>query len=207
MDKPRGEHHGAFHHIYNHAVDEIDLFLSDADRELLFATLAKSVARYGIIIHAIVLMSNHVHILIETPTPDMGAFMQHFKSCFTKAFNRIHGRKGALFREKYKNEPIESEEQLKEVLRYIHNNPVKAGIVSRPEDFKWSSMSAYLGRTERPRWLTVDRLLDLLQGCENLQRFTANLSPKTAWDPDEPRRTRYSESFIAKYLQRPPRPT
>ncbi len=166
--------------MYNHAVDEILLFLSDRDRELMLKKLNRAAARYGIIIHAFVLMSNHIHLLIETPEPDMGPFMQHFKSCFTKAFNRIHGRKGAIFREPYHSELIKTDEQLKEILRYIHNNPVKAGIVRRPEDFTWSSMAAYLGKAKRPEWLTIRRMLDLLQGRKNFQRFTADLPAEPA---------------------------
>ena len=204
MDKPRGEHAGAIHHVFNHAIDELDLVRDEGDRKLLLDKLAKAAARYGIIIHAYVIMTNHIHLLIETPTPDMGPFMQHFKSSFTKAFNRKHGRKGAIFREKYGNKPIETDSHLKQAHSYIHNNPVKAGITTNPADFPWSSMAAYTGKTKRPTWLTINYFLDLLQGRRNLIKFTN--THHTTWNPHSRDRGDYSTSFFDTHLKRQPPP-
>lgn len=203
MNKPRGEHHGAFHHVFNKVIAGVLLGLCDEDFQVALAMLGEAAEKYGGKIHGFAFMDNHIHILVETPEPNLGKIMQHFKSRFTKWYNRKYNRRGSLFCEPYNNELIESTAQLKQVLRYIHNNPVKAGMVDQPEDHPWSSMAAYLGKAVRPPWLVVDFFLEMFQGRKGLRRFTSNLWPESPWDPHSPRLSRYSSEFMARHLQRP----
>ena len=108
---------------------------------------------------SIVLMDNHYHLLLETPSGNLPRIMAHINGAYTSYFNKKRDRAGHLFQGRYKAIVVQFDEYAKELSRYIHLNPVKAKIVELPEDYEWSSYSSYIGRKECPDWLCMDFIL------------------------------------------------
>ena len=104
------------------------------------------------------LMSNHMHLLVETPEPNLGSGMQRLHGGYAFAFNRRHGRSGHLFERRYEAVPVTTDEQLWSTVRYIAHNPVEAGMCATPEDWPWSSHASIVDGSAPP-WLDVPRLL------------------------------------------------
>jgi putative transposase len=136
------------------------IFNSDEDRSMLLDVIGRAKRRYGWKVHAYCLMSNHYHLLTETPEPNIAAGMQWLNSTYSHRFNEQYERIGHLFQRRYGDGIILTEEHLREVIRYIPLNPVRAGLCKRPEDWPWSSCRATLGYGPRERFLSVRPTLD-----------------------------------------------
>lgn len=144
---------GAFYHVTSRGNEKKDVFKSRRDREKFIEYLASAKQRYEAVIHAYCLMSNHYHLLIETPAGNLSQIMQHINSAYTTYFNIKRKRAGHLFQGRYKAILVEADEYATELSRYIHLNPVRAGMVPKPEDFPWSSYRSYVGQDNGPEWL------------------------------------------------------
>ena len=150
---------GAFYHVTSRGNEQKDVFKSRKDREKFLEYLASATERYGAVIHAYCLMSNHYHLLLETPAGNLSQIMQHINSAYTTYFNVKRKRAGHLFQGRYKAILVEVDEYATELSRYIHLNPVRAGIVTRPEDYPWSSYRSYIGQGNAPEWLKREFIL------------------------------------------------
>jgi len=119
-------------------------FFGDADRRFYLRCLAQSAARRGCEVHAYVLMTNHVHLLV-TPSVvgAIGAMMQDLGRRYVRVINTIHARSGTLWEARFKSGPIDSENYFLICQRYIELNPVRAGITAHPSAYPWSSHSYY----------------------------------------------------------------
>mgnify|MGYP006280874335 FL=1 len=131
---------GVTTHIIQRGVDRQACFLRDGDRARYLAELADLAPRHGCAIHAYVLMDNHVHLLV-TPQEAIGVsrLMQRLGRRYVRAFNEIHGRTGTLWEGRFRSCIAEDEAYVLACHRYIELNPVRAGIVRDPMDFRWSS--------------------------------------------------------------------
>jgi len=121
--------------------------------------MSRTVETYGWHLHAFVLMSNHDHLFVETPEANLSAGMQHLNGSYSSYVNARHRRTGHVFGGRYKAILVEREGHYDEVSRYIHLNPVRAGMVSRPEDWGWGSFPGYCRRKMRLPWVTYSRVL------------------------------------------------
>jgi putative transposase len=155
---------GGIHHVFARAVHAQDLFVDDVDRRRYLALLASAVSRHGWRCLQFCLMSNHVHLLLETPEPNLGAGMQRMHGDYGRVFNRRHGRAGHVFQGRYGSVLIDDDAQLWTVAAYIAANPVDAGLCRAPQDWPWSSDRAVSGAEEAPPWLDVERLLGHVGG-------------------------------------------
>ena len=155
----RAEYAGALHHVMSRGNDGIPIFRDDEDRQVFLDLLAQEISRSGWILHEYCLMTNHYHLAIETRESTLSTGMHRLLGRYVQWFNRRHGRRGHLFQERFKNILVENESYGLVLSRYIVLNPVKAGIVSLPEEWKWSSYRARAGMIECPEWLTIDPLL------------------------------------------------
>jgi REP element-mobilizing transposase RayT len=117
--------------------------------------------KFGFGLLAYCLMGNHVHLAIEAGREPLSRIMAGLQSSYTQYFNRRHGRVGHLFQGRYKAFLVEKDPYALALLRYLHENPVKARMVTRPEEYVWSSDRHYR-RGRGPEWLDVDRLLAML---------------------------------------------
>ena len=143
---PRLDFPGAFHHITSRGNGGVEIFRDDGDRRLFLSLLADEVDKFAWHWHGYCLMGNHYHLLIETPQAGMVAGMCHLNGVYARRFQRKHGRRGHLFQGRYHSVLVQRDAQLLEGLRYLALNPVRAGMVARPEDWPWSHHRAYAGR-------------------------------------------------------------
>ncbi len=165
MARPlRIEYPGAFYHVTSRGNEQKDLFKSQKDREKFLAYLESAVTRYGAVIHVYCLMSNHYHLLLETPDGNLSQIMRHVNGAYTTYFNIKRKRAGHLFQGRYKAILVEADEYAAELSRYIHLNPVRAGMTSKPEEYQWSSYCGYIGLNKALEWLKEDFILGYFGG-------------------------------------------
>jgi REP element-mobilizing transposase RayT len=162
MPRPRREdYEGAWQHVMNRGIDRASIFRSDADRTIFLDCLGAAVSRYALQVHGYCLMGNHFHLLILSERGALSDGMRFLSGRFTQRINYRDGRDGPLFRGRYSSVLVESDAHLVRVSRYIHRNPVEAGLVLAPEDWPWSSAGAYLGSSKGPGWLRTDAIMEM----------------------------------------------
>ena len=149
----RIEYPGAVYHVTSRGNERKSIFKDDHDREIFLNTLDRVNKRYNWICHAYCLMGNHYHVLIETPDGNLSVGMRQLNGLYTQAFNKRHRRTGHLFQGRYKAVLIQKDTHLLEVCRYVVLNPVRAGIVTWPEDWIWSSYNGTVGKEGAHRCL------------------------------------------------------
>ena len=160
MARPvRIEFEGALYHVASRGNERRPIFLDDYDCQRRLDWLGRTVEIHGWRVHAYALMPNHDHFFIETPRPDLGAGMQFLNGCYTSYFNARHKRVGHLFQGRYKAVLVETERHFGEVSRYLHLNPVRAGLAEQPADYPWTSYVAYMNPHARAPWLDCARVL------------------------------------------------
>jgi len=148
-----------FHHVTSRGNNRRRVFLDDGDREMFLAILRRVLGRLWWACHSYCLMTNHFHLLIETQDESLSAGMQRLNGEYAQSFNRRHGSVGHLFRDRFFSVMVEDEAHGLEVIRYIANNPVEAGLCRDAEDWPWSSHPAALGRRRAPDFLTSSWVL------------------------------------------------
>lgn len=154
MARPlRIEYHGAFYHVTSRGNERKAVFEKRRDREKFLSYLDSATQRYGAVIHVYCLMENHYHLLIETPLGNLSQIMHHINSAYATYFNIKHDRSGHLFQGRYKAILIEVDNYAKELSRYIHLNPVRAGITENPVAYEWSSCGYYTIERKAPGFL------------------------------------------------------
>lgn len=160
MARPlRIEYEGAVYHITSRGNAGQKIFHDHADRQVFLDLLLSIVERFNWRCHAYCLMGNHYHLVIETPEGNLSRGMRQLNGVYTQRFNRSHGTGGHLFQGRYKAILVEKDSYLLAVCRYVVLNPVRAGLVRGPGQWKWSSYRATVGRAASPRFLSVDWLL------------------------------------------------
>lgn len=179
----RVEYPGAIYHVMNRGDRREAIFQDDPDRESMLRTLGEACTKTGWDVHALCLMGNHFHLVIETPQANLVTGMKWLLGTYTGRFNRRHKLAGHLFSGRYKALLVDGSGSgyLKAVCDYVHLNPVRAHLL-KPEqalrEYRWSSWPEYLRRPkERWPWLRVDRLLgeyrigrDSVAGRRQLER-------------------------------------
>lgn len=150
---------GATHHVTSRGNERRNIFRDDRDRRAFLDFLGEATRRFGWVITAWVLMSNHFHIVVQTPEANLSRGMHWLNGSYAAWFNARHHRSGHLFQGRFHSCLIEKEAYFAEVLRYVVLNPVRAGMVKRPEDYKWSSYRATAGLAEAPLWFNPDVVL------------------------------------------------
>jgi len=143
--KPRIEYPGALYHVIARGNQRRDVFHDAADRRRYLAKLAHYKQRYAFRLLAYVLMTNHVHLLVETGTVGLGKNMQGLHQSYTQGYNRRYGAVGHVFQGRYQAILCDRDTYLLALVRYIHLNPVRAGLVSDPEAYPWSGHREYCG--------------------------------------------------------------
>ncbi|HET7831442.1 MAG TPA: transposase [Gallionella sp.] len=153
---------GGVYHVTSRGDGREDIYLSDADREAWLEVFAETCRRFNWVCHAWCQMTNHYHLLIETPEANLAQGMRQLNGVYTQRFNRAHARVGHVFQGRYKAILVERESYLLEVARYVVLNPLRANMVKRLEDWPWSSYLATCGQMASPPWLQTDWILGQL---------------------------------------------
>lgn len=155
---PRVHFPGALYHVIARGNRGQAIFRSDRDRRHLVDSLDKVWQKNRFRLYAFVFMTNHLHLLIEVARSPLAKIMQSLLYRHSSYFNRTHKTRGHLFQGRYRAILCDRDAYLLELVRYLHLNPVRAGLVARPEDYAWSSHRAYLGRARWP-FLSVELVL------------------------------------------------
>lgn len=172
MARPlRIQYPGAVYHVVNRAPARQRIFRETRDYERFLAGVAEAHVRWGAEVFAYCLMGTHYHLCLRTPAGNLARVMRHVDGTYTQRFNRAYGREGTLFRGRYQAILIEAETYLTAVVRYIHRNPVAAGLVATPETYPWSSHSDYLSPRQAPVWMNVEQVLESVGGPKAFHRF------------------------------------
>lgn len=158
----RIEFEGAVYHVTSRGNQKKKIFWDNPDRERLRTILERTKERYGYLLHAYVFMDNHYHLLVETPYGNIKQIMQNINTSYTVFVNRKYNRSGHLFQGRYKAFIVDKDGYLLELGRYIHLNPVRAGVVKRAEKFVWSSYREYLYAYEGRGITDTDETLGFL---------------------------------------------
>jgi REP-associated tyrosine transposase len=160
----RIEYPGAFYHVFSRGNQKQPIFFSDEDRCYFIDCLRLACKKYGVVVHAYCLMPNHFHLFLETALANLSEMMQYLITNYVLYFNKKHARCGHLFQSRFRSVLIDAESYAKELSRYIHLNPVRSGMVERPELYAWSSYGYYLGRADPEGWLETAAVLSLFRG-------------------------------------------
>jgi putative transposase len=159
MARPiRLEAEGAVYHVIARGNERRAIFRDDRDREEYLGRLARYRERFGFKLLAFCLMDNHLHLAVERGPVALSRVMLSLQGSYTQWFNVRHGRVGHLFQGRYKALLVERDRYLLALVRYIHENPVKARVVERPQEYLWSSDRHYR-RGGGPDWLDMDGVL------------------------------------------------
>lgn len=150
---------GGLYHVTARGDRREAIYTDNSDRLAWLALLGEVCARYNWSCHAYCMMTNHYHVVIETPEPNLSRGMRQLNGVYTQRFNRRHDRVGHVFQGRYHAVLVEQDAYLLELARYVVLNPVRAGMVRSARNWRWSSYLATLGEATSPDWLRSDWLL------------------------------------------------
>ena len=150
---------GAFYHITSRGNERKEIFKSLADREKFLFYLESATRRYDAMIHVYCLMSNHYHLLLETPSGNLSQILRHVNGAYTTYFNTKRQRSGHLLQGRFKAILVDMDEYSKELSSYIHLNPLRAKMIDKLEQYRWSSYLDYIGTRKPPAWLERNFIL------------------------------------------------
>jgi len=150
----------AIYHVTTRGADGRNIVEDDRDRRRWMEQLERVVQRYDWRLFSFALMSNHFHLFVQTPNGDLSAGMHDLNGGYVSFYNVRHSHQGHLFQGRFRAFVVEDEGYWLEVSRYVHLNPVRAGLVERPEDWRWSSYAGYHRPHLRVEWLNYERVLE-----------------------------------------------
>lgn len=187
------------YHVMLRGVNRDAIFLEDDDYERFLRTLRLVSEASGCTVLAYCLMSNHIHLVVRALQEPIGAVIKRLGVRYAGWFNSKYGRVGHLFQDRFKSQPVEDDSYLVTLLRYVWNNPIEAGLVQRPEDYRWSSRrllglkSAIVDESELRRLLPPG-------GLDQLSAESMPLPADKSVLLERP--TRHSDDQVAELLRR-----
>lgn len=204
----RIEYEGALYHVLSRGNQRQAIFIDDEDRLLFLGRLSEMAERFEVECYAYVLMDNHYHLLLQTRRANLSKAMQWFGVAYTSRFNWKNRCSGHLFQGRFKSMLVESDAYLLELSYYIHRNPLRAGVVKRLADYRWSSYLAYAYGKERPDWLNTEAILSQMRNApdrnqayrENMKNYAKEES--RAWEDLKHGIILGSEPFVESIKER-----
>ena len=168
--KLRDWYPGAIYHIMHRGVRRKPIFEDEMDHQVLLQIIKTSLSKYNCWLHAYCLMTNHVHLLLETGDIEIGKFMKYMSECYAIYYNHKYGYRGHVFESRYKSCLVKEDAYFLQTSRYIHLNPVKAQMADYPKDYLWSSYRTMIGIaddgiTEKKKTLSEKQYLSIQGVC------------------------------------------
>ena len=157
--QPRYEVAAGMYHVTSRGNRHCDVFLDSIDRNRFLSLLEDVVMRNRWRCFGYCLMTNHFHLVVETPEPNLGHGMHRLNGMYAQRFNQRWDYKGHLFEQRFRSREVLSEVHMAEAARYVVLNPVRAGICRAPERWPWSSYCATMGTAAAPAFLAAGDLL------------------------------------------------
>lgn len=184
MARPlRIQYPDAWYHVMNRGLRHSNIYRTKNDFVSFLKLTRKSSIMFFVNIAGYCLMNNHYHILLQTPQANLSRFMRHLDGVYTQQFNRKYNLDGPLFKGRYKSILIENDTHLLQALRYVHRNPIKAGIEKELGNYPWSSYLGYILESKEWEWLYSDFILSMFNGSKSAKKtqykvFMAEESPE-----------------------------
>lgn len=199
---------GCYFHIYARGNQRNRIYCCESDYRYFLRLLDKCQRKYSIAFYAYALMGNHYHLLLKINLPNLDKAMHFLNGTYTSYFNKTHQRVGHLFQGRYESSLVDADSYMLVLVRYIHLNPVGAGLAPHPAEYPWSSYRAYLGQ-EHISWLDTGFVLNIFSGSPDVDRarellrdyVEVNMEQKLKEDPFRDRAHRCilgSKEFISK---------
>jgi putative transposase len=167
---PRIDIPETFYHVYTRGNNKAPIFIDDIDRQAFIRFLLRTQQLYSFKLCAYCLMGNHYHLQIKTEDYPLAKIMHSINNLYAGFFNHRHGQVGHLFQNRYCSIPIWDSAYLIRLNRYIHLNPHVAGLVDRPEAYKWSSYKGYIEAQARETFISYDPILSLFGTADLIQQ-------------------------------------
>ena len=162
MTRPlRIEYPDAWYHVMNRARKGQKAFATVEDCNSFIDIIKDAAEIFNMKIAAYCLMVNHYHLLVQTPDANLSRCMRHINGIYTQRYNARNGCDGTLFRGRYKSIVVDADSYLLELVRYIHINPLRAGIVTKLDDYEWSSHKGYVSKAKKWEWLYKNYILGM----------------------------------------------
>jgi REP element-mobilizing transposase RayT len=194
---------GAKHHVMNRGLRRGPVFIDDWCCEEFVDLLPEAVERYDIVVYGYALMPNHYHLLLGSTHGNLSSAMAFVSSNFSREMNKRFDWEGSVFRGRYHNRVVYEPAHWHHLLAYIHLNPVKANLVMRMDQSRWTSHGAYSGKLRCPEWLNTEEILSELGGAKGYRQYIKEMRMGRRTAPSEFEqvlfgRRRSSEAFIVK---------
>lgn len=164
MAQRRVLYKNAIYHVYSRGNSKRDIFKSQDDFNMFLKICSNTFKKLPFDCLCYCLMNNHYHLLLQTPDANLPDIMRFINQKYAIYFNRKYMDVGYLFQSRYKAKLVASESYLKQLVSYIHLNPIKAKLVSNPIDWQWSSYAVMLMSKLKPNFLNINKLKDFLGG-------------------------------------------
>ena len=197
---------GALYHVTSRGDRQENIYESDTDRENFLLVLEEVCKQYNWSVHSYCLMSNHYHLLVETPDGNLSKGMRQLNGVFTQKYNRNNNKVGHVFQGRFKGILVDGDAYLMELVRYIVLNPVRAQMVRSARDWKWSSFRATIGVVLCPEWLDREWLLSSFAkrqsvAIDKFKRFVAEgKNQPSPWDNLKNQIFLGDEQFVERML-------
>lgn len=178
---------GGLYHVTARGDRREDIYFGPEDREAWLEIFGRVCERFNWVCHAYCQMTNHYHIVIETPEGNLSKGMRQLNGVYTQYINRTHQRVGHVFQGRYKGILVERDSYLLELSRYVVLNPVRAGMTQSAKQWAWSSHRAMLGAAPRQKWLETDWILGQFgakrgRAIEKYEEFVKAGVNRPLWD-------------------------
>ena len=193
---PREKSETGLYHIMLRGIDKREIFLSKSDYKRFLSYIEKIKETIPVSVYAYCLMTNHVHILIKSETEEIGNIVRRIAVGYAQYHNIKYGRTGHLFQNRFRSETVNDDNYFLIVLRYIHQNPINAGIVKNVSDYQWSSYHEYIGYQSK----LIDKSF-ALQYFSNINKFIEFMN-QTNKDKclEYQQNTRYTDKDLGKII-------
>ena len=160
MARPRRiQFEGAFYHVFNRGVEKRPIVIDEKDRRTFLTFLGNAVPEFKLRLFTYCLMENHYHLFLQTQRANLQEAMKSIQSHYAQYVNFRYERVGPLFQGRYNRRLVDAEHYALALARYIHRNPLEAGLVQRLEEYAWSSYPSYSGKLPTWSWLDTAWLL------------------------------------------------
>jgi len=188
----RIQYPGAYYHLTCRGNDRKRIFGDDKDKEKFLKLLENSLDVYQVNLYSYVLMTNHFHLLVQTPLGNLSEFMRHFNVCYTGYYNYRHNRSGHLYQGRYKSFLIDVDNYLLEVSRYLHLNVVRVHSLRTAsldekanllENYKWSSLPGYISKKKIEKFINYDLIISMTGSRASYYKFIIEGLDKEIKDP------------------------
>lgn len=198
-----------YYHVMLRGNERKKIFRDSQDRLKFISILEKKQSETDLSFYAYCLMDNHIHLILRENNNEISLIMKGIATSYAMYFNIKYGRVGHVFQDRFKSEAVEDERYLMAVIRYVHFNPIKACMVERPENYRWSSYQWYMKpEAEEAKFMDIKYILGIISenqevAIKEFERFFMEKNDDVFLDDDESsiRTLEEVEAYLDKYMQ------